>query len=323
MPATASAIYYAAGRTANGLGTWNAGQVMNNSWGGGSPSSVLTTAFTWASNTARGGKGVAIFISSGNDYSSSVSYPASLSATLPSVMAVGATNQRDTRSEYSNFGTALDFVTPSSDVDSPVTGGTTTTDRTGSLGYNTGDYTNNTSANGFGGTSSASPLAAGIGALLLSVDPNLTAAQVRQTLRMTADKVGGVVYDANGFNLQYGYGRLNAARAVQSLGLTVSSTDPAVGSTVSAAPTSFTVNFSQPYDPASVQASDFEVNGIAADGFVLTDTDTVTFTYALSPVTVQGLQTMTMDAGAVLRAATATRCWRSVVSSASTLSRSP
>lgn len=46
----ASAIYYAAGRTADGLGTWNAAHILNNSWGGGSPSTAITNAFTWASN---------------------------------------------------------------------------------------------------------------------------------------------------------------------------------------------------------------------------------------------------------------------------------
>ncbi|HAC91341.1 MAG TPA: hypothetical protein DCF63_12045, partial [Planctomycetaceae bacterium] len=263
---TASAIYYAAGRTANGLGTWNAAQVINASWGGGASSSALNAAFTWANNVARGGKGVASFISSGNGYSSSVSHPASLSSTLNGVMSVGASNQRDQRSEYSNYGSALDFVAPSNDIDTPVTGGITTTDRTGSLGYNTGDYTNNTSTNGFGGTSSASPLAAGVGALLLSANPNLTAAQVKQTLRGTADKVGGVVYDGNGFNSQYGYGRINAFAALQTVGTRVTSTTPANGAIVSIRPSlegGYQANFNFAYDP---DTSDIDLTKVAVNG---------------------------------------------------------
>lgn len=230
----ASAIYYAAGRTANGLGTWSAAQVINCSWKTSTPATVLTDAFTWASNSARGGKGVATFVASGNDYSSSVSYPANLSGTLSGVMAVGASNDKDVRSGYSNYGTQLDFVAPSSDWNRNTPDGkeslaTTTTDRTGADGYNTaaspnGDYTTNRNYNapgsvgpGFGGTSSASPLAAGVGALLLSANPNLTAAQVKQILRATADKVGGVTYDANGFNSQYGYGRINALAALRAV----------------------------------------------------------------------------------------------------------
>lgn len=303
---TASAIYYAAGRTADGLGTWNAAQVMNCSWGGGSPSAALTNAFTWANNVARGGLGVATFISSGNGYSSSVSYPANLSLTLNGLSAVGATNQADLRSEYSNYGAALDFVTPSSDIDAPITGGTTTTDRTGNLGYNVGDYTNNTAANGFGGTSSASPLAAGIGAVMLSIDPSLSAAQVKTTLRATADKVGGVIYDGNGFHVQYGYGRLNAFAAVQTLGMNVIGTTPANGAIVNAPPAlvgGYRVDFNFDYDPspANVDLSKVSVNGINPVSFTVVDSNTIQFNFAVNPVTAEGVQTFVVDAGAVER----------------------
>jgi hypothetical protein len=299
----ATAVYYAAGRTANGLGQWNAAQVINCSWGGGSPSPVLTAAFTWASNTARGGLGVPTFISSGNGYASTVSYPANLSTTLPGVMAVGATNQQDRRSEYSNYGTALDFVTPSSDIDPPVTGGTTTTDRSGNLGYNVGNYTNNTAANGFGGTSSASPLAAGIGALLVSLNPNISAAQVKQSLRATADKVGGVTYDANGFHVQYGYGRLNALRAVQTVVMAVAGTTPANGSIVAAIPATnaYRVDFTFALDPATINVGGFAVNGVTPTSVTPVDGDTLQLAFAASPVTAQGLQTFTVAAGAVNR----------------------
>jgi subtilisin family serine protease len=70
-----------------------------------------------------------------------------------------------------------------------------------------GDYT------AFSGTSAATPLAAGIGALLLSTDTNLTRSQVRARLRASCEKVGEVTYTA-GTNLFYGYGRVNAYRAL-------------------------------------------------------------------------------------------------------------
>ncbi|MBN1855279.1 MAG: S8 family serine peptidase, partial [Pirellulales bacterium] len=304
--ATASAIYYAAGRTADGLGTWNAAQVLNCSWGGGSSSTTLTEAFTWASNMARDGKGVTTFISSGNDYYDSVNYPASLSSTLSGVMAVGASNQRDLRSEYSNYGTALDCVAPSSDSDSPYTVGITTTDRTGSFGYNSGDYTDNTVSYGFGGTSSASPLAAGVGALLLSADPSLTAAQVRQILRDTADKVGGVVYDASGFNLEYGYGRINAFAALQQLGLSVIGTLPANGAIVNSPPTpigGYQVDFSQPYSPSldDIVAGGFQINGVSANSTTIIDENTLQFNFDVNPVIAQGVQNLTLDSGTVKR----------------------
>jgi len=60
-------------------------------------------------------------------------------------------------------------------------------------------------------------LAAGIGALLLSINPNLTAEQVRQILRETCDKIdpNHANYNINGFSNTHGYGRLNARRALE------------------------------------------------------------------------------------------------------------
>src|SRR5260370_29454118 len=66
----------------------------------------------------------------------------------------------------------------------------------------------------FGGTSAACPLAAGGGALVLSADPALKAADLRDLLHHSCDKIGGVTYDATGWNMFYGYGRINAQRAV-------------------------------------------------------------------------------------------------------------
>src|SRR5690606_33553839 len=76
--------------------------------------------------------------------------------------------------------------------------------------YGSGNYI------GINGTSFSAPTAAGIAALMLSVDPTLTAEQIRQIMRDTADrdKVDGVTFDSSGFNLQYGYGWLNARDAV-------------------------------------------------------------------------------------------------------------
>ena len=132
----------------------------------------------------------------------SVGYPAS----NPHTIAVGASTEFDFRADYSRFGSTLDFVAPSDGGFN----GITTTDRTGGSGYNPdSDYDYQ-----FGGTSSSTPLAAGIGALILSVNPFLTAAEVRVLMRNNCDRIGGETYDASGRNNHYGYGRLNAARAV-------------------------------------------------------------------------------------------------------------
>jgi hypothetical protein len=82
-------------------------------------------------------------------------------------------------------------------------------DASGDVGLGVGDFITD-----FGGTSAATPLAAGAGALLLTVNSNLTATLVRDILRANADKVGPVPY-VTGFNPQYGYGRLNIQVALQ------------------------------------------------------------------------------------------------------------
>lgn len=342
----ASAVYYAAGRTADGLGTWRGADVQNHSWGGGAAATVLTDALNWAATNGRGGKGSLVFASVGNDASAfefidagsftpgtyvfewrytkdfndifqfgdnlawladvhfpdgsverfdtlglpsgwstsgnvgwsvvddpvrtygtgryvaragvignneissirskpitvtssgdltyqgwvssetnfdflslfvsrnggaftdagveisgvtpivqTVSYPAS----LPSVIAVGASTDFDYRADFSQYGVALDFVAPGGGGNQ----GILTTDRTGADGDSFSDYKLST------GTSASSAYAAGIGALLLSAHPLLTVSEARTALQNSADKIGGMTY-TNGINFYYGYGRLNA-----------------------------------------------------------------------------------------------------------------
>lgn len=82
--------------------------------------------------------------------------------------------------------------------------------------------------------------------------------------------------------------------------LTISSTSPAAGSVVfGTPPTQYVVNLSGAVDPATVQPSDFKVNGLPATGATLSNgNQTITFTFATNPVAVQGVQSMHIDAGA-------------------------
>ena len=97
-----------------------------------------------------------------------------------------------------------------------------TTDRTTGAGYNCGgpfaeadDAGNYTSS--FGGTSSACPGAAGVAALVIARNPDLRWDEVKTVLRKCCDKIdrkGGRYKKANGHSRKYGYGRLNARKAV-------------------------------------------------------------------------------------------------------------
>jgi hypothetical protein len=83
------------------------------------------------------------------------------------------------------------------------------------------------------------------------------------------------------------------------VGFSVTTADPACGSlVVGTAPTAFTVDLSDPVDPATVDPSDFEVNGIPADGSIVAgDGLSIEFDFNTTPV-VLGLNTMHIPAGA-------------------------
>jgi subtilisin family serine protease len=192
------------------------GDVMSNSWGPDNPYTALPdatrTAIDYATTNGRGGKGMVIFFAAGNSAANidqlQNNVPYDSYSSYSGVVAVSATTNSDRRSSYSNYGASISIGAPSN-------GGTlsiTTTDVTGSAGYSSGNYTSS-----FGGTSSACPLAAGVGALVLSVNPNLTWRQVKSVLEQSADKIvdpNYPGYDANGHSDYFGYGRVNAQRAV-------------------------------------------------------------------------------------------------------------
>jgi len=157
----------------------------------------------------RNGLGVVMFFSAGNDDINDVLWPANLDNTI----AVGASDMCDQRKKPgdcsgenwgSTFGDHLDFMAPGVKI--------ATTDMVGTNGYS-----NNGLTLTFNGTSAACPNAAGVGALLLSANPNLTQEQIRQILSWTAEKV---TYDYDSmatlgsWDFEAGYGRINAHLAV-------------------------------------------------------------------------------------------------------------
>ncbi|MBI3590514.1 MAG: S8 family serine peptidase [Candidatus Melainabacteria bacterium] len=75
-----------------------------------------------------------------------------------------------------------------------------------------GNYTNS-----FAGTSASAPIVSGLAGLILSGNPNLTYQQVDQILKDTADKIDPAFgnYDNQGHSNTYGYGRINAFKALQ------------------------------------------------------------------------------------------------------------
>ncbi len=159
----------------------------------------------------RGGKGIPVFFAAGNgnELISDDGY-----ASYSKVMAIAASTSEDTRAPYSDFGPEIWICAPSNGG----TRGVFTADRAGAAGYNPdrgGPADDQDYFERFGGTSSATPLVAGVAGLMISANPNITERQVRDILRDTAVRIGDqTTYGSNGHSPQHGYGRVDAERAV-------------------------------------------------------------------------------------------------------------
>jgi len=188
----------------------NGADIISCSWGT-IMQDALYEAIRDAAVNGRNGLGCPIFFAAGNSGKKISKFDP---ARHPYVICVTASDARDTRSSYSSFGDVASITAPSNGNSSP---GITTTDYMGVKGYSPDNYCRATDATGFGGTSSATPLAAGIAGLCLSVNTNLTYLNVKAILQETADKIDSSshAYNAAGWNEYLGYGRINAGKAVQ------------------------------------------------------------------------------------------------------------
>lgn len=156
----------------------------------------------------RRGLGAPIFFAAGNG-EESVSTDGY--ASYQHVIAVAASDHHDQRAPYSNFGREIWVCAPSDP------GGIVT------LAPDAGHVDD------FGGTSAACPLVAGVAALMLGANPKLTWAEIKEILAGTADKIDpagssftdrfghtrSTQYNSGGHSPAYGYGRVNADKAVQ------------------------------------------------------------------------------------------------------------
>ncbi|HBF36374.1 MAG TPA: peptidase S8 [Firmicutes bacterium] len=157
-------------------------QVINMSLGGPGASDALQDAINYAIN-----HGVTVVVAAGNE-DGAIDTPGNCQG----VITVGAIDRNQQRASYSNFGTKLDVVAPGSDILS------TYIDGKGPSGYT---Y--------FSGTSMATPFVSGVAAVIKSVNPKLSPAEVTDIIHRSATDLG-----APGFDKYYGYGLINADKAV-------------------------------------------------------------------------------------------------------------
>jgi thermitase len=157
----------------------NGARVVNCSYGGVAGSSTIQSAAQYLKN-----KGGLMFVSAGNNGIDENITPTT------TMIAVSATDQNDYRTSWSSYGSFVSMAAP---------GITYTTSRGGS-------YDN------WQGTSFSSPLTAGVAALMMAAKPSLGGADIEKLMFSTAVDIG-----AAGRDIYYGYGRVDAAAAVQAV----------------------------------------------------------------------------------------------------------
>lgn len=196
----------------------NGADIISCSWGTTDPAHRLNyrkdQALRRAATQGRNGKGCVILYAAGNDSKNYINYYAA----HPSVIAVAASTSQDYHANYSNQGSEIDVCAPSSGH-WPILAARAwwdkgDTNRVGNNKYYIDGISRGNHYKHFGGTSSSTPLVAGICALILSANPDLTAQEVKQILTSTADKIGDSREYIGGRSRKYGYGRVNAERAV-------------------------------------------------------------------------------------------------------------
>ncbi len=171
---------------------------------GSASSSATASALTWAAdhgarvaNISYGNVTKITAINTAAQYFQSkggvVTASAGNSATFdstenPLFLLVSATDQNDVLASWSNTGNNIDLAAPGVNVVTTASGG----------GYASGS-----------GTSFSAPIVAGVAALVISANPSLSATQVQDLLKNNADDLG-----SPGWDTSYGWGRVNAAKAL-------------------------------------------------------------------------------------------------------------
>lgn len=174
MSDIADGIIWASGGTVAGVpANPNPAKIINLSLGGNAVCSVTTQN---AINTAVS-NGSALFVAAGN---SAIPVSNSTPANCNNVIAVAASGPDGSRASYSNYGEGIDITAPGGDFKTAWEEGILAP-------VNIGSTVPEDEAYAFMvGTSMATPMAASVGALLLSHEPTLTPAQMETRLKETS-----------------------------------------------------------------------------------------------------------------------------------------
>jgi subtilisin family serine protease len=184
-------------------------RIINMSLGGTSSSQTLQDAVNYAWN-----KRCVLIAAAGNNGNDVALYPGACN----NVVAVSATDSSDLRPSWSNYGSYVDVCAPGVDI---------------ATLYGADQY------GWWSGTSFSCPVTSGVVALMASANPQLSNTQLVELVIKNSDDIG-----AAGYDVYYGYGRVNAFRATATARNTatadvtvplVTISSPTNGSTISGA----------------------------------------------------------------------------------------
>ena len=168
--------------------------IISNSWISSTYHAAIDEAIHEAFRYGRQGKGCVIVFATGNGYDSNIDYPACSNDTI---LAVGAIRHDGIRADFSNYGAGLDILAPGFNIYSTFPGNRTLVDS---------------------GTSMACPHVAGVAALILERNSELTVSQVNSIICSNAKKVQGINFNVTKpdglWNEEYGYGLVDAYSSV-------------------------------------------------------------------------------------------------------------
>jgi thermitase len=162
--------------------------VINISMGWWEPSSLLENAISLAHTN-----NILVVSGAGNETNGNadIRYPAKYSNSYENLIAVSATNSLDSWADFSSYGPEVTVSAPGKNI------------------YTTWP------SNGYsykGGTSYASPMVAGLAALMLSIDQTLSPSEVKNRIINSSHDFG-----SSGHDHYYGHGRINAFNTLAQL----------------------------------------------------------------------------------------------------------